>query len=138
MITETRLQHMLGVARKVYQLAKEHGLSEEEARTCFTMGFLHDIGYEFTETNHTKVSYEIIKQTFQSEDSTKIINAIGDNGNPKLGNDNIYLHILNEANLTIDDKGNHVTVCQRLKNLANRFGKKSNIYKRALQTAERL
>ena len=49
-ITSNRLEHSIAVARKCYTLAKtEYEMSEEEARKMFLMGFIHDMGYEFTD-----------------------------------------------------------------------------------------
>ena len=49
-ISEHRLDHTIAVARKCYDLAKnEYDMSEMDARKMFLMGFLHDMGYEFSE-----------------------------------------------------------------------------------------
>ena len=46
MISENKIKHILGVARRCKEIAKKQGLSEQEQNACYVMGFLHDIGYD--------------------------------------------------------------------------------------------
>ena len=61
---EDRLKHAIGVAKKMVEIAKIKNLSEEDIKTCFLIGYNHDIGYEFTNNgvNHNKIGGEILKQ----------------------------------------------------------------------------
>lgn len=46
MISENKIKHMLGVARKCRTLAESKGLPDDECDAMFIMGLLHDIGCE--------------------------------------------------------------------------------------------
>ena len=61
-ISEDRLHHILGVARKAYKIAKEEGFDEDFARKMFMIGWLHDIGYEFSKEpdNHAEESVNLL------------------------------------------------------------------------------
>ena len=54
---EDRVKHAIAVARKMIQIAKDIGLSENEINDCFIIGYNHDIGYEFAENiiEHNKM-----------------------------------------------------------------------------------
>ena len=62
---EKRLKHSLAVARKMVEIAKNKGMSEEEINNCFIIGFNHDIGYEYTKNgfNHNKVGGELLRKS---------------------------------------------------------------------------
>ena len=49
-ISDNRLRHSIGVARKAYQIAKDMGKDEDFCRKMFMLGYIHDIGYEFSKT----------------------------------------------------------------------------------------
>ena len=134
-ITENKLNHMLGVARKCYKLALERGYSEDEARKLFLIGYLHDIGYEFTDNSeeHAEISYNIIKNTFG-----KSVIAIKEHGNPDIGLNNDYLNILNIADLTVNSFGKECSVYNRLSDIEIKYGKDSNQYTNAVKLAKKL
>lgn len=52
MIDNNRLQHIIGVARKCYSIAKSHGHNEDFCKKMFMLGWCHDIGYEFDRPNY--------------------------------------------------------------------------------------
>ena len=61
---EDRVKHAIAVARKMIQIAKDIGLSENEINDCFIIGYNHDIGYEFAENiiEHNKIGGNILKE----------------------------------------------------------------------------
>ena len=67
-ISDNRLHNILGVARKAYQIAKDRGHDEKFARKMFMIGWLHDIGYEFSERQeyHPFESGEMMKLLFDA------------------------------------------------------------------------
>ena len=120
-ISENKLLHIIGVARECERLAKEAGLTEREQTACFVMGFLHDIGYErTTPDNATEHPY--------------IGEAIRAHGH-KFENLSIYDRILNQADLTTDFRGNHVTIDERLDSIAFKYGKANKHYITAVKQA---
>lgn len=131
-ISDDRLKHMLGVARKSYEIAKnEYNLDEEKARQLFLLGFIHDIGYEFTEdpVKHPSEGFKILDSLIK--DNFKDFNqAMLRHGNPdSLRKENIFDIILNKADMHVDYDGQDVSVKKRLDNVIMRFGKDSKQYK---------
>ena len=62
MIDEDRLKHSLAVARKMVEIGKEHKLNDEQLQELFTLGYNHDIGYEFENNeNHRIIGGNILK-----------------------------------------------------------------------------
>lgn len=134
-ISENRIKHIIGVARKSYQIAKEkYQLSEEDARKAFVIGFNHDIGYEFSQFNmeHPEIGYELIEKTFNYK-----CNEIKNHGN-EFSEQDIFLKILNEADLSVDSKGNFVTVEERLEDIKNRYSETAPEYLKPLALAKKL
>lgn len=136
-ISDSKLKHILGVARECERLASEKGLSKDEQTACFVMGFLHDIGYErcdkSTTSDHPKHSYSMICD-FEKH-KYDILNAIKSHGN-KYENMTVFDEILNTADLTIDYQGNPTTIEQRLFDIKNIHGEDSLHYQHACKQAD--
>ena len=60
--------------------------------------------------------------------SDEIAQAILYHGKPNLSSNNVFLDILNEADLRVNSKGQRVTVKERLDDIANRYGVTSQTY----------
>ena len=62
---ENRIRHSISVARKMVEIAKDKQLSDKEIKNCFVIGYLHDIGYEFTKNDmeHNVIGGEILKNS---------------------------------------------------------------------------
>lgn len=73
-VTEDRLHHILGVARKAYKIAKELGYDEDFCRKMFMIGWIHDIGYEFSknQTDHPSVSFDLVCRLVCADNSYDI------------------------------------------------------------------
>ena len=141
-ISEDRLHHCLGVARKCYALAKSEDFPEEFCRRMFTIGWNHDIGYEFAidKAEHPVVSEALLKSigmANDSRDSSKTLHAIRLHGRNATVKSSEW-RILNMADMLIDSKGNEVTASQRLKDIATRFGEDSREFKQATELCELL
>lgn len=134
-ISEDRLHHIIGVARKCYSIAKSMEMPEEFCRRMFVLGWNHDIGYEFSKNKnqHPDVSEEMLKLiniTNITNESSKVLHSIRNHGkNTKTKS--LEWKILNMADMTIDSCGNDVGVYARLKDIANRYGESSKDYKQA-------
>ncbi len=147
-ISEDRLHHMIGVARKAYKIAKDMGCDENFARKMFMVGWIHDVGYEFSEnwSDHPKVSSELFHQLvccyeiYDTPVSLKTNHAIYYHG--LYPDESIELNlewkIINMADMLIDSKGNEVTVSQRLKDIKNRYGEHSDQYLTACDICYRI
>lgn len=134
-ITKIMLTHMLAVARESYILAKRYGLNEEECRNAFTLGFVHNIGYEFTDVpeNHRIVGYEMLANLTN-------VNTIKEHGLTQIQqtSDDVMLKIINSADLNINADGSFIGPKGRLKDIETRYGAASTKYRNTRQMAELL
>lgn len=121
MIDDDRLNHIISVARLMKDKAEELGLDKEE---MFLLGFLHDIGYEFGDSEeHHIVGYQILeKQNYMY--SKEVLY----HGKPTDEYRSKALDLLNFADMHIDKKGNYVSFKNRLKDIKSRLGEHSMAY----------
>jgi len=134
-ISNDRMQHILSVARQCYQIANnKYHLEEADCRKAFMIGFLHDVGYEFSEYNleHPEKGRELIKETLGVD-----LPEIQQHGNPD-AEQTLFLSILNEADLTVDSKGNVVSVEERLQDIVSRYSEDALEYIKPLTLAKKL
>ena len=138
MITEKEIHHMLGVARRCYQLAKENNYSEEICRDCFVMGFLSNIGREFTDSNvnHAQVSAEILEHMYGSFEN--IIDSIAHHSDCSYlkENSSLRLQLLNQAIMTTNSDGEIISVQERLNEIKDKYGMVSPEYSNAMMLVE--
>lgn len=134
-ISNDRLSHILSVARKCYEIAKKEGFEEDFCRKMWLIGWLHDIGYEFTtdKRKHPDISVELMQNLCVNINGVDI-NAIKYHGrNPEKITDE--WRILNTADMLIDSKGIEVGIMARLEDIEYRFGRYSDIYLTACDVA---
>ena len=136
MITESRWQHILGVARKTKQLAlKLKPENTQYAEDMFILGIMHDLGYEFTESNNTHASTagEILKRS-----GYQYWQEISLHGNETINNMSDELFILNSADMMTGPNGQDFTFDERLEEIASRFGNDSTVYKNCALIVQKL
>ena len=149
-ITEDRLHHILGVARKAYKIAKEMGYDERFARRMFMIGWNHDVGYEFAEkrAEHAGLSAELLcalrggfdvmtYPLYEDKECEDAVSAVRNHGR-YTGHETAEWKILNMADMLIDSKGKEVTVSQRLEDIRNRYGEHSDQYLTACDICYRI
>lgn len=134
-ISDDRLKHIMTVARNCYLIAKDKGMNEDECREAFITGFLHDVGYEFSQkpSLHPITAANLLKNI----NSEKVITAIENHGDPNAVQTSL-LSVLNEADLKTDSKGNTVTVEERLDDIRSRYDINDDAYKNPKKVAELL
>ena len=123
-LTVNRRNHMNAVAELCYELARnKYSLSEEDSQRAFFMGYIHDIGYRFCDNKneHPEVGFWMMHPD-------EIAQAVLYHGKPNLSNNNVFLDILNEADLRVNSKGQRVTVKERLDDIASRYNVASTTY----------
>lgn len=128
-ISDLKLKHSLGVARKAYAIAKERGHDEGYARKMFVIGLLHDAGYEFSATGkgHAEISGEVLSMLAEEETVKtdpvlrNAVNAIATHGNPDAEQTEEWL-ILNAADMQVNGYGQDVGYELRLKDITDRYG----------------
>lgn len=122
MITEDRKKHIFAVALLMKENAERFGLDKEE---MFTLGLLHDIGYEFGESEE----HHILGAKVLQKQNYKYYKEVLYHGKPTTEYSSRALDLLNFADMHIDKKGHYVTFEERLADIANRRGKDSPHYK---------
>lgn len=127
--------HVLEVGRLMAQLAKERGWDEEKQKEMFMLGYVHDVGYEFSETgaDHAKLGGELLKSQ-----GYKYWKEVYYHGLYDAWYQSEELDILNIADLTINTNGENIGVEKRLENIANRHGTDSQVYIQTRKLAESL
>lgn len=126
-ISEDRLHHMIGVARKAYSIAKDMGYDENFSRKMFMIGFNHDVGYEFStkQSEHADVSADMLSQIINCDN--ECCHAIKKHGK-YTANKTIEWRILNMSDMLVDSKGKEVNVMERLDDIKKRYGQYSDQY----------
>jgi putative nucleotidyltransferase with HDIG domain len=123
-ISNARMQHSLAVARKMKKIAESMipPLPKYKCEELFLLGYLHDIGYEFTnnQDEHAHVGGEIL-----SRQEYKYWKEVYYHGDPNAEYWSDALVLLNIADLTIDHNGKEVDIKERLDGIAKRYGKGS-------------
>lgn len=124
--SSNRANHSLTVAKQMYEMALERTRDEFYAKKMFHLGLVHDIGYQFTDNNkeHAHVGGDFLR-----EEGYEYWKEVYDHGNPDLlERPSEEWFILNLADLKTDSKGNRVTMDERLKDIGDRYGYKSEEY----------
>lgn len=136
MITQNRWQHILGVARKAKMLAEKLKTDDTQyAEDMFLLGIMHDLGYEFMESNasHAAVGGEILKRS-----GYQYWQEVSLHGDETVENMSDELFILNCADMMTGPKGEDFTFDERLKEIAQRFGEDADAYKKCVIEVEKL
>lgn len=140
-ITDNRLKHMRAVAEKCYRLAKEDFFPEEFARRMYFLGFVHDIGYRFSEESSKHPDRSAEMMILSGIDPGIETDAVRNHGKLPEGHETFTTDewkILAKADLTVDSDGNEVPAETRLRGIMKRYGKDSHQYKNAVSVAEKL
>ena len=136
MITQNRWQHILGVARKCKEYAAKFRPDDSKfAEDMFLLGIMHDLGYEFMESNasHAAVGGEILKRS-----GYRYWQEVSLHGDETVENMSDELFILNCADMSTGPKGEDFTFDKRLEEIASRFGKDADAYKKCVIEVEKL
>lgn len=136
MISESRWQHILGVARKAKILAdKLKPNNVQYAEDMFLLGIMHDLGYEFMESNasHAAIGGEILKRS-----GYQYWQEVTQHGDETVDDMTDELFILNCADMSTGPNGENFTFDERLEEIASRFGKDADAYKKCVVEVEKL
>jgi hypothetical protein len=129
MFSSNRALHSLTVANKMYEVALEKTNNEYYAKEMFNLGWLHDIGYQFTENNreHAHVGGEFLKSQ-----GYKYWVEIYEHGVYKPDMNYSYeWFLLNSIDMQTDSKGNYIGYDGRLKDIGSRYFFNSDEYNNA-------
>jgi HD superfamily phosphodiesterase len=129
MISESRWQHILGVARKARSLAACLRPDDTQYQEdMFLLGMLHDFGYEFSKINteHAHTGGQILKRA-----GYRYWREVFLHGDDLLEHMSDELFILNLADMTTLPDGKPCNMEERVKEIANRYGKGSPAHDKA-------
>lgn len=134
-ITQDRLKHCVGVARKLYEMSLERGWDIERAKKMFVLGFVHDIGYEFadTQSEHAERGAYVLEQC-----GFQFVNEVMYHGKVQQTYSSEELYMLNVADFLVGPDGSSVSVIERLNGIAQRYGEDSSQYIEAQKLAQQL
>ena len=142
MISDDKMKHILGVARKAYNLAKLRGHNEDYAWKMWLLGYLHDIGYEFAISPEVhaitgaKMYLRLPESTTPSDQNDPIFLAIKEHGDPDAAHQSEEWLILNQADRLIDSTGKEVGYDKRLQDIRTYYGESSLQYQNAVKIVE--
>lgn len=125
-IDESRIMHMLGVARRAAELGKEiFGWDAKKCEELFVMGLLHDVGYEFvcSQTKHEEYGGELLQRL-----GFKYSEEIYHHGRVVTSFSTAELIILNIADMQTSKDGVRITMDERLVDIQERYGVRSEQY----------
>ena len=110
-------------------------LPKYKCEELFLLGYLHDIGSEFTDNQdeHAHVGGEIL-----SRQEYKYWKEVYCHGDPNTEYWSDALFLLNMADLIIDETGNEVNVKEKLDGIARKYGKDSKQFLDAEKLAKRI
>ena len=133
---ESGAVHALGVARACYIIAREQfGMSVEQAKKAFILGWIHDIGYEFAPTSfeHADAGADVAEIIgFEYADEIRAHERIQDSFPSDM------LDILYMADLLADGAGKFVCAQKRLEDIKTRHPESDGVYKETEKIVEYL
>lgn len=132
--TDSRLNHSLNVARKMKEIVQNNpDLFTCKPEEIFYLGIVHDVAYEFVEDSvfHEQKGGELLKDL-----NFKYWKEVYYHGDPDSEYTSIELMLLNYADLATGPNGEHMTISERLSDIANRYGESSIQYIKAQRLSE--
>ena len=132
----SRMLHCHNVGLRMYFYAKKHmGWPEEKCHDMYILGMMHDLGYELNADpfEHDEAMARALGRT-----GYKYIKEIYYHSRMQTKYDSPEMRLLYFGDMTVDGKGNWVTLEDRLKDLEERHGKNSEVYKESKEIADAL
>lgn len=120
MISKDREGHIFAVAKLMEKYGKENNFSSLEINELFTLGLLHDIGYEFVEEKDYR-DHNVAGGGFLRNQGYKYWQEVYWHGVVDSPYKSEFLDILNWADMHIDSVGNFVSLDGRLEELSKRY-----------------
>ena len=130
-----RLKHSYYVGKKMFEIGKDLKLKPEQLEELFLLGFNHDIGYEFSKSG---IDHNIIGGIMLKNNNYKYWKEVYYHGEITDEYQSLYLTTLNKADMQIDKYGNDVGYIKRLEDIKERYGEKSDIYKKCVLLVDKI
>lgn len=126
-----RFKHMREVGTVCAELAERlFGWDESKCRQMFLLGYLHDIGYQYSAD---QLEHEAIGGAILADAGFQFADAVRDHGNPDVFPMSPELLILNIADMSVNRYGERVSFEDRLADISSRYGEESVQYVKAAE-----
>lgn len=120
MITENRKKHIWAVAEFLKNFATEQNMKSEDCEALYTLGMLHDIGYEFLEEKDY-LTHNIVGGNLLKNLGYKYWKEVYYHGIPNSPYQSYFLDLLNWADARTDGTGNTVSFEEGLLDISRRY-----------------
>lgn len=133
--TQDRTLHSMSVAQIMYEIALRIECDVSYADEMFYLGWVHDIGYQFTDndSDHANVGGDFLR-----EHGYKYWREVKNHGNPESKYHSRELDLLNFANMHVNLKGDTVSYLEKLCDICDECGQSSSITLKAKRMVEYL
>lgn len=128
-IDNNRLLHMRAVGERAAELGKSlFGWDEGKCQELFVLGYLHDVGYQYSrlQLDHEEIGGLLLKTS-----GYKYWQEVYYHGVPGSSYQSDELLILNLADMGTSKDGRRISMAERLKDIAERYGDESEQYCKA-------
>lgn len=120
MISIDRQKHIFGVANFLKDFALKEKMKSQDVEDLFTLGLLHDIGYEFLDKKDYS-KHPIVGGLMLKRQKYKYWKEVYYHGVSNCKYKSKFLDLLNWADMKIDGKGNVVSFEERLADVSRRY-----------------
>ena len=120
MISEDRKKHIWAVAEFLKNYATKQNMKKQDVEDLYTLGLLHDIGYEFLKEKDYE-THEIYGGEVLKRQGYEYWKEVYFHGQAKCKYQSKFLDLLNWADMRIDSSGNEVSLDGRLEELSKRY-----------------
>lgn len=120
MITVDRQKHMFEVANFLKDFAIKEKMKSQDVEDLFTLGLLHDIGYEFLDEKDYS-THPIVGGLMLKKQKYKYWKEVYYHGEANCKYKSKFLDLLNWADMHIDGKGNYVSFEGRMQDIDKRY-----------------
>lgn len=120
MISEDRKKHIYTVAEFLKNYAISENFSQKDVESLYTLGLVHDIGYEFLDKEHY-IEHEQRGGVLLKRQGYKYWKEVYYHGKANCKYKSKFLDLLNWADMRVDGSGNIVTLDGRLEELSKRY-----------------
>lgn len=122
LMTNRRARHIIAVAEMMRDIADDYPGLELNGEQMYLLGFLHDIGYAFTDVRNR---HGIIGGQVLETAGYGYAQEVANHGMPETslpGSIGNAQRLLNLADMMTDSRGRHIDINERLSNIAQRYG----------------
>ena len=118
-MSDWRFKHCAEVGRLMEENARNRGWSEQKCREMYLLGYLHDLGYEYTKEgeDHARIGGLLLKEC-----GYKYWKEVYCHGHPDEIDFSDESLLLNDADMTVDAYGRRVGYDERLNDIGTRYG----------------